>query len=195
MSSSSLTRGVAEGGAGAATVKVWDPFVRIYHWVQLGLFILAYATHDSSEALHLFAGYSILALTAARLAWGFVGPFHARFRNFLRGPREVASFLAASARLRAPRHLGHNPAGAAMIVALLIALATICCSGVMLTMDAFWGQKWVDHLHEGAVNVTLVLVALHVGGVFLASFEHRENLVLSMFTGRKRAKSARDDHA
>ncbi len=130
---------------------------------------------------------TIAALVALRIVWGFVGPRHARFRDFLRRPRVVMTFLMESLRLRAPRHLGHNPAGGAMIVALLATLAVIVGSGMAMTSDAFWGVGWVEELHEAAAYSALALVALHVAGVVLASFEHGENLVAAMVTGRKRA--------
>ena len=56
-----------------------------------------------------------------------------------------------------------------------------------MTTDAYWGVEWVEQLHEGLVYLTLGLIALHVGGVIVASVEHRENLVISMFTRTKRA--------
>jgi cytochrome b len=74
-----------------------------------------------------------------------------------------------------------------MVLALLALLAGISVTGVMMTTDAFWGAQWVEDLHEGLVNTMLVLIALHVIGVLFASFEHGENLIRAMFTGRKRA--------
>jgi cytochrome b len=88
--------------------------------------------------------------------------------------------------LRAPRYLGHNPAGGAMVVVLLATLVILCASGVMLTMDVFWGVQWVDDLHKAASNFSLILIGFHVTGVLLASLEHNENLILSMITGWKR---------
>ncbi len=91
---------------------------------------------------------------------------------------------------RAPRYLGHNPAGGAMVVARLGGLAAIAGSGFMMTTDAFWGVRWGRETHQIAVDVAIVLLVLHVLGVVLASIEHRENLVVAMFTGRKRASGA-----
>jgi cytochrome b len=89
--------------------------------------------------------------------------------------------------LRAPRHIGHNPAGGAMIVALLVVLAATGATGHMMTTDAYWGAKWVEDVHEACANLMVGLVIVHLLGVLIASFAHRENLVKSMVTGRKRA--------
>jgi cytochrome b len=94
--------------------------------------------------------------------------------------------LKDSVRLRAKRHLGHNPAGGAMTIALPLSISVATATGVVSTMDTFWEVEWVEELHEGAANLTLALVFAHVVGVFLSSLQHRENLVRSMFTGRKR---------
>lgn len=174
--------------APAGTVRVWDPFVRVFHWSLVGLFALAFATGGEVEWLHLLAGYSIVALVALRVAWGFVGPRHARFSDFVRPPREVQAYLRDAIRLRAPRHLGHNPAGGTMVLTLLAMLAGIGVTGFMMATDAFWGAQWVEDLHEGLVNATLVFIAIHVGGVLFASLVHGENLVRSMIAGRKRVR-------
>ena len=101
------------------------------------------------------------------------------------GPRKFLRYLAAMWTGREARYLGHNPAGAAMIVALLVLLAAVGTTGYMMGMDAFFGVEWVEDLHKALVNGLLVLVALHVAGVVLSSRRHRENLVLAMITGEK----------
>lgn len=167
------------------TVKVWDGFVRIFHWSLVAAFLLAYLTGDEIERIHVIAGYVIASLLAARLVWGFVGPDHARFRSFVRPPRAVLAYLRDVALLRAPRHLGHNPAGGAMILALLTTLAATCITGIMMTTDAYWGARWIEEVHATLANAILGLIALHLLGVLVASFAHSENLVRAMVTGRK----------
>ena len=162
--------------------------MRIFHWSLVGLFVLAFVTGDETEWLHLTAGYAIAALIFLRIIWGFVGPRHARFSDFVRMPREVTGYVRSAIRLRAPRYLGHNPAGGAMIIALLAMLIGISATGFMMTTDAFWGAQWVEDLHKGLVYATLGLIALHVAGVVFACIEHGENLVKAMITGRKRAR-------
>lgn len=178
----------ADSEARPAAVKVWDLFVRVFHWSLVAFFAIAFLTGDEIEWLHLWAGYAIAGLVALRIVWGFVGPHHARFSSFVKGPRAVLAFLKRSMHLEAPRYFGHNPAGGAMVVALLTLLAALCATGFAMTTDAYWGSKTLEEIHEVLANTALVLVALHVGGVVLASMEHGENLVKAMVTGRKRAQ-------
>jgi cytochrome b len=173
--------------ARAKTLRVWDPFVRIFHWSLVALVAVAFATGDEIEWLHIVVGYAIAALVALRIVWGFVGSRYARFSNFVRSPRTTVHYVVQAVRWRAPRYLGHNPAGGAMIVALLVMITGIVGTGFAMTTDAFWGAKWVEKLHEALAYATLGLVALHVMGVVFSSLEHGENLVRAMVSGQKRA--------
>lgn len=174
------------------TVKVWDPLVRLFHWSLVASFAVAWLTADQWDDLHEWAGYAAAALIAFRVFWGFAGPRYARFRDFVRGPRTIADYLSAMVKGNEPRHIGHNPAGGAMILALVLVMAGTALTGWMYTLDAFWGVAWVEDTHKFLANLMLGLVALHVAGVLVASFRHKENLVRAMIVGRKRQAEAAD---
>jgi cytochrome b len=175
-----------------ATVKVWDPLVRIFHWSLVASFAVAWATGDEWERLHIWAGYAAAALIAFRLLWGVAGPRYARFGQFVKSPGAALRYLRAMMSGHERRYLGHNPAGGLMIVALIAALAGVSLTGWMYTTDAFWGVEWVEETHEALANLLLILVGLHVAGVVVAGLRHHENLVRAMVTGRKRAPAAED---
>ncbi len=175
-----------------ATVRIWDRFVRIFHWSLVASFAVAWLAGDDWKSLHLWAGYAAGALIAMRIVWGVIGTRYARFSQFVRSPLTVASYLRDVATGREARYLGHNPAGGAMIVALLVTLAGLCLSGWLLTTDAYFGSEFMEDLHEFLANVALALVGFHLAGVVLTSIRHRENLVRAMVTGVKRAPSAGD---
>jgi cytochrome b len=179
----------ARGQTQPASVKVWDSFVRLFHWSLVCLFALAFLTGDESDRVHIAAGYGIAGLLVMRIVWGFAGSRHARFTNFVRGPRETISYLRDAVLFKARRYLGHNPAGGAMIIALLVMLTGTTISGYLLTTDASWGSKAAEEVHEVFANLTAGLVVLHVAGVLAASVLHRENLVRAMITGRKREQT------
>jgi cytochrome b len=145
-----------------------------------------YATGDEIENVHIAAGYIIAGSLALRIVWGFVGPRHARFSDFVRSPRPVLAYMRDVALLREPRYLGHNPAGGAMVVALTVTLIVTCATGYMMTTETFWGAKWLEEVHEAFANLTIGLVVVHVLGVLLVSFECRDSLVNAMITERKR---------
>lgn len=114
------------------TVKVWDPLVRIGHWVLVTAFFVAYFTEDDFLTQHVWAGYTVAGVIVFRVCWGFVGTENARFGSFVCSPRTTLSYLVAIARNQAKRYIGHNPAGGAMIVALLLALSVTTVSGLEL---------------------------------------------------------------
>lgn len=175
-----------QSAQGEDTVRVWDPLVRIFHWSLLASILAAWLTVDVWDKAHEWIGYAAGTLVAVRVIWGFIGTRHARFTDFVRGPRAVIGYFRQALSGHAPRYIGHNPAGGAMVLALLAVVSAIVVTGWMMTLDAFWGVEWVEDLHELLFDGLLVLVGLHVAGVIHASLAHRENLVRAMITGHKR---------
>ncbi|WP_050522692.1 cytochrome b/b6 domain-containing protein [Pseudorhodobacter wandonensis] len=166
------------------TIPVWDLGVRLFHWSLVTMVVGAYFTGDFRQ-LHRSLGYVVIGLLVFRLVWGLIGPHHARFASFIPGPKRLITYIAAILTAKEKRYLGHNPAGAAMIVALLMTLAAIGATGYMMGMNRYFGQTWVETTHKTLVDALVILVGLHLGGVILASYRHSENLVKAMITGRK----------
>ena len=124
-----------EGEAGRndadGPVRVWDPLVRIFHWGLVVAFVVAYLSAEELSTVHEVAGYVVAGLVAFRLIWRFVGSRYARFSQFLKGPSATVRYLSDMVGGRERRYLGHNPAGAVMVVALLIALSGTAFTGWM----------------------------------------------------------------
>jgi cytochrome b len=79
-----------------------------------------------------------------------------------------------------------------MVIALILLIGATAATGLALTIDAFWGVAWMQSLHNALADGLLLLVGAHLAGVMLASFRHRENLVVAMIHGRKRAAGRND---
>lgn len=196
-------------------IVIWDPLVRGFHWLLVAAFILAYVSQgepfeglqdtllreETWQTLHVWSGYTLSALLLFRLVWGFIGSPHARFSAFIRGPQETLRYLKDVLTLRASRYLGHNPAGGAMILLLLVSLTATVMTGLMfygadkglgplaslLTDSSESMAHTLKELHEFFANFTVLLVVGHLIGVIWESLLHRENLAHAMITGRKRA--------
>jgi cytochrome b len=219
------------GEMNAGRIRVWDMFVRIAHWALVAGFFVAYFTEDELLPVHVWAGYLVGAIVILRVIWGFAGPEHARFSDFMYSPGKVFGYLGGLLRRSAARYLGHSPAGGAMVILLLISLAGTVWSGLTVYaydqgagplagvlvggtaasgggseaeegaaregssrgVNAAGGnnavgaqEEYWEELHEFFANLTLVLVALHIAGVLVASLVHRENLPWAMVSGYKR---------
>jgi cytochrome b len=180
----------------ARQVRVWDPLVRVLHWVVAGGVVANLTFLEHVRAPHRFVGYVVIGAATMRAVWGFVASGHAKWSSFVPGPRRFTVYVRALAARRDPRYVGHNPAGAAMSLFLMISIAVMAASGWMMGNDRFWGVSWVEQVHKGAANVIIVASAVHIAGAIIESVRHRENLVWSMMTGYKRAATGTDvDHA
>jgi len=178
----------------AATRLVWDLPVRITHWLLVAGVAGCWATHYAGVEWfqwHRWLGYAVLVLVAFRIVWGFVGTRHARFTNFLRGPRAIVDYLRSG-----PETAGHNPLGALGVVAMLGLLASQAATGLfandeIMNAGPFYGwippalSNRLTSLHRANSDWLLVLIALHVFAVGWYVFVRRRALVRAMLTGSK----------
>ncbi|MBK5931018.1 cytochrome b/b6 domain-containing protein [Halochromatium salexigens] len=145
------------------SIQVWDTFVRVFHWTLAVGFFVAYFSEDV-QLLHVWTGYLIGVLVLARIIWGFVGPQHARFSDFAFPLKAVLAYLFDLVRFKAIRHIGHSPAGAVMVWALLAGLLAIVGSGLVLyaleeNAGPLAGFVSTDEFNQGVAPFALVSTA------------------------------------
>lgn len=181
-------------------VSVWDIEIRVFHWLLAGSVAGAWLSIEFGPpallGLHEIFGFAVGILLVFRLFWGLLGSTHMRFSSFVRGPVSVIKQLKSLALGKPQRYLGHNPAGGAMVVVLLIVLLGVALSGVA-TMGGYDKTGPLAHfltfaqgsqakeVHESLVNLLLILTGVHIAGVLLESLFLKENLTRSMLHGRK----------
>jgi cytochrome b len=179
-------------------IKVWDLPLRIFHWLLVVSFFIAYLTEDELLGIHVWAGYAVLGLLIFRIFWGFLGNDYARFSSFLCSPAKSYAYVKEAITIKSKRYLGHNPAGAFMITLLIASLFMTVISGLIVyAADQNLGplaglvgtrhEKLWEEIHEITANFTMLLVIVHVLGVAFESFIHNENLVKSMWNGYKKS--------
>lgn len=174
---------------GDAKILVWDAPVRVFHWLMVVSFAGAWLTAESERwrLVHAMLGYTMVGLVALRIVWGLAGTRYARFSTFVRSPASVMRYLTSLVKGHPEHHVGHNPAGAIAIVAMLLMTLGLGATGWSAYNGT--GAHWVGELHEGVANAMLALVALHIAAVVASSLLHRENLIGAMVTGYKSGRA------
>jgi cytochrome b len=178
------------------SINVWDIPLRLFHWLLVAGFFTAYFTEDELLDLHVIAGYLVMGLLLFRVIWGFIGNEYARFANFLCPPAQSIRYISDLIHRTAKRYIGHNPAGAAMIVLLLLSLLMTSLTGLavygadqaagpLASIGSAHEELW-EEVHEFFANFTLLLVIVHILGVLIESVIHRENLARAMIHGFKK---------
>lgn len=183
----------------ARMIPVWDPYIRLFHWLLAAAFTVSWLTQEESYNLHLQAGYTTLGLVCFRVLWGIAGPKYARFTDFIYSPSTVYVYIKSLTNGTARRFIGHNPAAGIMIMMMLLCLLTVTISGIaldgaenwsgpMANMGLFHYTGLIQSIHVISTDLLLFLIGLHLLGVLHTSLTHGENLVRAMINGKKRAQ-------
>lgn len=191
---------------------VWDIPTRFIHWcLPVGIGLLWWTGETGRMEWHSYVGYTLVVLVATRFAWGFVGSFHSRFRNFIRGPGEVISYVrglsaplpdGADSSLLSPANegssatVGHNPLGAYSALALLTVLILQGVSGLFSIDDVafdgplayYFDGDYIDFAsqwHDIGWTVLQVLIAVHLLAIAWYQLKKGQPLVQTMWFGSR----------
>ncbi|MBK1670129.1 hypothetical protein CKO28_19010 [Rhodovibrio sodomensis] len=159
-------------------IFVWDGAMRLFHWLLVTSFLVAYFTPERVTTIHVIAGYLVVTLLLVRIVYGFAGTEHARFRDFLPNPRATVAHLRGLIR-GTPHHApGHNPTSALGAWALLILIA-----GTVLT--AALPIEALHAFHGLFANLAVAAAVLHVIGLIVEDALTGEGIIASMVHGFK----------
>ena len=174
-------------------VLIWDLPTRIFHWLLTIGFLISAAisvTADNDSPLfsaHMILGVVLGAMVLLRIVWGFVGTRYARFTSFLFSPLSLLKYVFGAVNGSEPRSIGHNVGSSYAVFAMLGLVLATAGTGMMISA----GNEAAEELHEIVSYSLMAVVAVHIVGVVWYSLRHRENITLSMLTGRK--ESSTDD--
>jgi cytochrome b len=185
-----------------STIRVWDLPLRLFHWSLLVCVIGAFASAKiGGEAMrwHFYFGYSMLVLMLFRIIWGFVGSATARFSSFPPNPAAAWRTLRGAV----SSYLGHNPAGALSVYALLCSLSFQAVSGLFSNDDIASEGPWmvkvskelsdqITSWHKINEKIVIALVLLHLAAIAYHRYAKKERLVQAMLTGDKVIESGLD---
>jgi cytochrome b len=192
--------GSASPPGGLQEIRLWDPVVRICHWVLTVSFLGAWALGEFGPNVmtwHFILGYVALGAIVVRLCWAVVGPPSARFASYFYGPSAILGYLRHMFRRQPSYWPGHNPVAGPIILGLLFVALAVCVTGLFVDPDDYVNvgplAGWVDAATRRAANswhrlladVAMVLVVLHVSAITFYRVWKHENVVLPMITGRK----------
>lgn len=169
------------------TLRLWDPLVRLFHWSLAGAFIGNYFFTEEGESWHRWLGYYAVAWLVIRLLWGFIGSPAARWSDFWPTRARLLEHGRALLGGRPYHRLGHSPIGALVMLLMMALMLGLGVTGFLMEeIDYFWGADLPEELHELFANALMGLVGLHIAAALFESHRLKENLPLSMITGKRR---------
>lgn len=172
------------------TEKLWDPLIRIFHWSIAAIFVANYFFNEAGDDWHQWLGYVAVAWLLVRFFWGFFGKGAARWADFFPTRTNLTQHLTALVKGESYHRRGHSPLGGLVMILMMLCILSLGITGFMMSeIDYFWGEDWVINLHSWVANTLLTLVLIHIFAALFESYRLKENLPLSMITGKRRVEN------
>ena len=188
----------------APRIKVWDSFIRLYHWVMVGLVGALWWSGDNGEmSLHLNFAIALAALLIVRIGWGFFGSKNTRFVYFVHSPAKIPAHLHALFTRRYRNSDTHSAAGGWAVLALLLILVLQILTGLFSSdgilfsgpLSQYASSDRVDlatDWHKTQFDVVLALIGIHVAAVILYRW-FGVPLLGAMISGYRNSKAQQPD--
>lgn len=168
-----------------APTIIWDLPTRVLHWSLATIVVLNLFLLDGGDPPHEWLGYGAVGFVALRGIWGFLGGTQSRFRAFPVRPRQVLQFLVGQLRGRTPDYPGHNPLASVAYLAIWLLILSLGLTGWMMELDAYWGEEWLEDLHDGLATAIQVLVVFHLVGMSLDAWKFKRRTWFGMIVGHR----------
>lgn len=180
-----------------AKVKVWDVYIRIFHWLLLICILVSFISFRLDEMdIHFISGHCVLALIIFRVIWGVVGSRTALFQSFIKGPGTILNYLQNPSSEKFKGIIGHSPIAALSVIAMLVVISVQVGTG-LISDDEILLQGPLAQFVSGemsyqattyhGINAKLIigLIVLHLAAIAFYRFIKKDDIVKPMVTGQK----------
>lgn len=178
-------------------LMAYDLPLRIFHWSFALLFTTSFCigkfVDDDSllYSYHMLSGLMMAILVSFRITWGIIGSKHSRFSSMPLAPRKLLHYLSSLFTSTSHKYLGHNPASSYAMLLMFLLTFSLLASGLGMVVTG--NEDPFEDLHELFAHGFLVVVILHIIGVLLHHFRHKDGMISSMLNGRKRSLAEEDE--
>lgn len=144
-------------------IKKRSAFEKVLHWGLSFSVMAVWFLIDDGDAPHRYVGY--FAFATAVVQQGLALLKYGKDGIQLLSDHPILAFLT------------HN--------LIWIALAALALTGWMMSLDRFWGEDWLENLHNCLSWVLAAAVVFHLVGIARDALKHKRATWLHMITGLK----------
>lgn len=166
---------------------IWEPIIRICHWVLVIAFFLNYFILEPGSNQHQIIGYIALCTVIIRLGWGVLSSGYSSFKNV---NLHIDSFKLHFIHLKQrkiPAKNGHNPIGWLMIFVTWLLFIGLAITGFMHEeIDRFFGNSLIISIHSAFSNILFATVIVHIVAVVMVGWWGNIRLIQPMITGKRK---------